>query len=469
MGVTFCVLFTWWFVSGIVIMYWDYPEVSAADRLQRAQPLNAARIGIPLQAAYANLHEDRRPRAVLLAMFDGRPVYRFRFAPDDERAIYADDGSELTEFPPALLLRVAAAWTGRPARQARFEGTLTAGDQWTVSGEFTALRPLQKYAWPDGEEVYVSEVTGAVEQYTTRASRLGAYFGAIPHWLYFTPLRTHGLMWSRIVIAASALATVAAFFGLAVGIWMYAPSRRVPYSGQKRLHMIFGLFFGVIACTWSFSGMLSMDPFPTSDEPGASDAEIARALRGRLPALADFAVKPPWEALREIESLPVKELNFTSFDGQPAYLAIAGPRTSRIVPISGPPQTAFDPDRILGLLQRAIRPAHVTASRLLTTYDAYYLDRNGNLPLPVLRVRLDDEGDSQVYIDPRTARVVGRYSTRDWATRWLYHGLHSLNFPWLYQHRPAWDLVVICLLAGGTALSVTSVIIAGPLLRRKIG
>jgi hypothetical protein len=52
--------------------------------------------------------------------------------------------------------------------------------------------------------------------------------------------------------------------------------------------------------------------------------------------------------------------------------------------------------------------------------------------------------------------------------RWLYHGLHSLNLPWLYKHRPAWDIVVLTLMLGGAALSATSVIIAFQLLRRKL-
>jgi hypothetical protein len=32
MGVLFCLLFLTWFASGIVMMYWQYPQVLAADR-----------------------------------------------------------------------------------------------------------------------------------------------------------------------------------------------------------------------------------------------------------------------------------------------------------------------------------------------------------------------------------------------------------------------------------------------------
>jgi hypothetical protein len=52
--------------------------------------------------------------------------------------------------------------------------------------------------------------------------------------------------------------------------------------------------------------------------------------------------------------------------------------------------------------------------------------------------------------------------------RWLYHGLHSLDFPWLYKYRPLWDVVVISLMLGGTALCVTSLVLTWRVLARKI-
>ena len=84
------------------------------------------------------------------------------------------------------------------------------------------------------------------------------------------------------------------------------------------------------------------------------------------------------------------------------------------------------------------------------------------------RVRLDDPARTHYYIDATTARVVGSYSSRDWVTRWAYHGLHSLDFPWLYNHRPLWDIVVITFMLGGAALSVTSVILAWRVLGMRI-
>ena len=42
--------------------------------------------------------------------------------------------------------------------------------------------------------------------------------------------------------------------------------------------------------------------------------------------------------------------------------------------------------------------------------------------------------------------------------RWLYHGLHSLDFPFLYNRRPLWDVVLIVLSAGGLVLSATTLV-----------
>ena len=76
--------------------------------------------------------------------------------------------------------------------------------------------------------------------------------------------------------------------------------------------------------------------------------------------------------------------------------------------------------------------------------------------LPVIYARMNDAVASRYYIDPKTGGIVGSYNARLWVERWLYHGLHSLDFPWLYNHRPLWDIVVLTLMLGGAALCATS-------------
>jgi hypothetical protein len=119
-------------------------------------------------------------------------------------------------------------------------------------------------------------------------------------------------------------------------------------------------------------------------------------------------------------------------------------------------------------IRNRVGPADLSEIRLMHDYDAWYLDRRGERPLPVVLVRLNDPDRTRYYVDPQTGRIVGNYSTRAWTSRWLYHGLHSLEFPWLYQHRPLWDIVMISFMLGGTALCVTSLLLAWQVLLRSL-
>ena len=90
---------------------------------------------------------------------------------------------------------------------------------------------------------------------------------------------------------------------------------------------------------------------------------------------------------------------------------------------------------------------------MLTTYDSYYYSRDGLAPLPVLRVKLDDPDRTWLYIDPRMSQLVGRVHRLDRAERWLYNGLHSLDFSFWYYRRPLWDVGMILLSLGGLTTS----------------
>ena len=480
-GAAFCLLFSWWFISGIFMMYFDYPEVTERDRLAHSQPIDGAQVKLSPDEAWAQLKMPGAPDEVIVETFDGRAAYWFRIG-GSQKIVYADNGQVQEKPTPELNLRTAARWAGQAIGEARIEKKVPE-DQWTVGGIYRNYAPLTKYSWPNGGEVYVSGVRGEVVQFTTRLSRAGAWLGPIPHWLYFTPLRKNGRLWSRIVIWLSGTATVVALLGLIAGLSMYSPAKRyrsggvptgIPYAGPKRLHMILGLFFGLLACTWAFSGMLSMDPFPssTTDDSGASSAIVA-ALNGEPFSFESFAAKHPRDALAQAAGNlrfvgleeKIKQLEFITIAGEPLYLATQDANRSIPIPVRGV-KIQFDLSRLIDIVTRASQPAGLAEARLITKYDAYYLDRHDELPLPALRVRLRDAQQTTLYIDPRTARIVGGYSSAMWAERWLYHGFHSINLPWLYNHRPAWDLVVLTLMLGGTTLCITSVIIGWRLIRR---
>jgi hypothetical protein len=486
LGVALCLLFLIWFPSGIGMMYWSYPTVSARDRLDRAPALDAATIKLSPWDAFKTLGTDDPPAQVRLNTFDGRPVYRFG-GRGFQQIVYADTGDEQIEVPAEMVRRAAASWTKQPAAAATVE-ELNDVDQWTLQGRIRDLAPLHKFSWPNGEQVYVSANTGEVEQYTTTASRWGAYVSAIPHWLYFTPLRKHGPEWSSLVIWTSAIGTGASMLGIVIGVWMYSPSKRyrnagaptaIPYRGQKRLHTIFGLVFGLGAVTWHSADCCRWirfrgEPIARSGEASRSDVSrrMHRAISrrpcgaGTSRRLRPQASEGGARAARCVGGQGAgahvggRDVGVSRHALERRYAARAGATAIRSM--------GSRPRRITEVVTRAAGPNGLAEIRTLNQYDRYYLDRLRERPLPVVLARLNDEEGTRFYIDPKTARVVGSYSARNWMSRWAYHGLHSFDFPWLYNYRPLWDIVVITFMVGGTALCVTSLVLAWRVLGRKL-
>jgi hypothetical protein len=113
--------------------------------------------------------------------------------------------------------------------------------------------------------------------------------------------------------------------------------------------------------------------------------------------------------------------------------------------------------------RRAVPGAPVSEAVWLYAYDSYYYDRHGSRALPVLRMQFDDGERTLLYLDPFRGDVVLNHGRLSRLERWLYNGLHSLDFPGLYNRRPLWDLVVVALSIGGLVLSATTV---WPALRR---
>ena len=199
--------------------------------------------------------QPSRLPAIRLNTFDGRPVYRFRIGRDDA-LVYADTG-ERSATVSRDDDRTASRRPGPAAGRRRRASTRC----WTTStsgpcrGRCARSDRCGNISWPNGEQVYVSQTSGEVVQYTTTASRLGAYLGPIPHWLYFTPLRVHQQAWStrRDLDVGHRDRSRAAGHGrrrldvLAVETLSPAPARRrgSPIAATSGWHAIIGLIFGV--------------------------------------------------------------------------------------------------------------------------------------------------------------------------------------------------------------------------------
>jgi hypothetical protein len=182
----------------------------------------------------------------------------------------------------------------------------------------------------------------------------------------------------------------------------------------------------------------------------------------------DFASAHPKDILAKNPDLDVRELEWTSFNSTPLFSANLAGGKSQFLSLDGALVNGFDQEKVIDIVKSAVPDAKAITIKVLEQYDLYYLDRTRQRPLPVLLVLMNDAEQTRYYVDPKSARVVTTYNSRNWVNRWLYTGLHSLNFPFLYNHRPLWDIVVITFMVGGTALCVTSLVLAWRTLGRKL-
>ena len=198
LGVALCVVFLLWFPSGIGMMYWDLPDVSGR---RSARAIACARCieGAPL-AGTGVRHDRRRTSA------DSGPsqlVRRPSCVPLRRRSHRLRRHGRRAN---RRLARVDAARRGGVDRPAGERRAGRIGRRKSISGRWAAPFVIGRCGNTRGRTASRStcpERSGDVVQYTTTGSRLGAYVGAIPHWLYFTPLRKHGPEWSRVVIWSS--------------------------------------------------------------------------------------------------------------------------------------------------------------------------------------------------------------------------------------------------------------------------
>jgi uncharacterized iron-regulated membrane protein len=492
LGIAISLMCVIWFASGIVMIYaGGMPRLTELMRLDRAPVLDLAQVTLsPADAARRVGTDDGQ--AKLISVLE-RPAYRFQGLRPS--TVFADTGEILEDIDVSTARTVASRFLQVPVERVTFERTLDDPDQWTLvnrSGQ------LHKFRVDDeaGTEIYVSPRTADVAQLTTRNKRALAWMGTIPHWLYFTGLRTNQPLWYRAVVWLSALACILSLLGLVLAFTQFRKttpfrlSQSIPYRGWMRWHYICGALFGVFVLTWAFSGLLSMEPFDWTNARGLEvDREV---MTGGPTQLSSFSVPPASAFAAEALNRPaarnrplfagsraIKEIGFVRIHGD-HYYAVA---TARPAGVPEAPRERLhqpylvrgleEPERflvnaqsmrirtegfgtsaILSRLKAAYPDVPITESALLSDYDSYYYSRGRQAPLPVLRVKFSDPMQTWLYINPADSSILSEVHRLSRAERWLYNGLHSLDFAFWYSKRPLWDIGVILLCLGGLATSL---------------
>ncbi len=459
LGIGVGVMMVMWCLSGVVMMYVDYPALSEGERSAHLEPIAwTGCCSFP-----AVLLTDAAAGAAI-EMLAGRPVLYFD-ASRDARPIDLLTGSRVDGITvgqaAATALRYAPGAQANPRLLGRVDR-----DQWTVAGDFNSQRPLYRFGLDDaaGTELYVSSVSGRAVQMTTARERFWNWLGAVPHWLYFTELRRHPGLWSQIVVYTSLLGCFLAGIGIYLGVrqMLAQPDGRwSPYAGFNLWHHAAGLVFGIFALSWVLSGLLSMNPWGWLEGAGAQ-AESARIEGTAVPmARLESALQTLSDAHPAALALRAAPLN-----GRLYFVASLANGTRLRLDAAGAPTPLVQSD--FNFLSAALQDGAAAAPvpQLMTQEDDFYFSRHGErVALPVYRT--SQSPGTRYYLDPVSGSLLAKFDAQAQAYRWLHQGLHRWDVAAALRTRPRWDVLMLLLMGGVTLICSTGVILGYRRVTRK--
>lgn len=474
-GASLCLLFLTWFISGMAMAYRREPPLTDEQRLAFAQFLPPTFNPVApeqLPTLAGSWHDVDTLR---LGQWQGRPLYRWITSETGWHAAWADTG-KLASFDAQSLAPEAARWFGGIA-PFRYDGPFNEQSQWSYFSTAKEHYPLHRFSTEGltSRQVFFSSRTGEPVVATSFGTRVLYYVGPGLHYFSFYPIRNNDPLWRGLVNWTSGIGALACLAGIILGLWQLrwqaigTGRSVVPYGRPwMRWHHWAGLFFGLVTFTFVLSGLFSMNPagiFPSTDIPRS----LASAWLGPRPALGALP-QPEWN-LGGLDGDAVKELEWKRLRGQGYIVARRDLTTERLLwpqengLVGRPPFSTGELVAFVGDLL----PAPIQSIERLAVFDDYYYARKGrHLPLPVLRVRLQDRQSTWYYLDPETGQLVLKSDEGTRLRRWLYNGLHSFDMQWLLRQGWAWDVIIWLLSLGGLALSSTGAAITWHWIQRAV-
>ncbi|HEY2678297.1 MAG TPA: PepSY domain-containing protein [Steroidobacteraceae bacterium] len=448
LGIAVGVLMLMWCLSGIVMMYESYPSLDEGARLKHLEPIDwSGCCKLPPPAVL----DTQSVSQIQVEMLAGHPVLTFGRG-STFRSIDMLTGSLLGGVSTAQAMSAAVRFG--PAGPSLLG--LIDHDQWTVGGEYESQRPLYRFAAGDEarSDIYVSGITGRVVQITTAHQRFWNWIGSVPHWLYFTQLRRHAVLWSQVVIYTSLLGCFLVGVGLYLGAYQLAVQPRgswSPYGGFNRWHHLVGLIFGIFALSWVLSGLLSMNPWGWLEGAGAQ-AENSR-LRGTVQPDAT-ALTTVLRALSDARPTDIVSIKGAPMGGRLYFIATMASGERRRLDAAGLPAPLTGAD-LMFVAKILDSSGASSAPQLMTENDDFYFNHHSAaVALPVYRV-VDGVSGTRYYLDPVSGMILAKIDRSAQAYRWLHEGMHRLDFAAALRDRPQWDLIMLLLMTGVTAVCGT--------------
>jgi len=199
------------------------------------------------------------------------------------------------------------------------------------------------------------------------------------------------------------------------------------------------------------SGLLSMNPWGVLS--GTSPDPAQNLLQGAPPVWTE--VRDALPTILANAPLNTHFIHSARLDGRLAVIATQSDGTRIRLNAQGLPAPLGEADHASAAAR--IGDAYDGVSwEISETQDAYYYGSAGDPPpLPVLRIITQGKGAARFYLDPVSGELIRFADAQRRWQRWLFNGLHSLDFTRALRWRPAWDIVMIFLLLGVTGVCAT--------------
>lgn len=471
-GMVLSLLFSCWFVSGIVLVFAGFPHYNQSEAFKNLQPITVA--------ASAIASPQELPKgAVSLEMFDGRAVYRVGKGSRMSKGFDAQTLEPLSKPTEKSCVAIAKNLVGAQVVKVKKINTL---DIWLPWEQYTSSLPIYKVYLNDNARsvVYVSSKNGAVVQLSNLSERVWACVGAIPHYIIFKYLSLKSTIWTSVLVGLLVAGAFACLSGLVVGITRIRrkkgakPFALSPYRrGWFRWHHLAGLYIGIFTLTFSVSAYVSVAGVPQwiAHDRVATDYSKEwnsptvkrKAYAKSFPALVDYVKKRG----------DVKRVTFSSSLGRPCYRVFAkSALESEVLLCSGDSlitETRYSTDSVVAYARQVVGSTPIEKMEVQTAFDNYYqLTRMGSRPLPVIKLVVADADRSWLYVSPKTGEVVTVSTTASRTERWLYRALHTFNIQWLKEHEWLRKLLLLVVCMGGAVVSITGLVLTVKWLARKV-
>lgn len=481
LGVCICLPVAMWFATGMVMMYVGFPQLSERERYDGLPVLDPETILHAPSTLLATVTSNAAIERLMLTSSGSRPLYLLKPEGSSWRGQYADSGELVQDFSAESALSIA-----RHFYQATHPNQSKTGvhmqtldmDQWTVSSGLADYRPLHLIAMDDdaGTHLYVSKHTGQVVRDSNRKERLWNWLGANLHWIYPVQLRRHVSLWIDVVVTLALIGLITILTGAIIGFIQLRFRKRPvkesfsPYRGMVKYHHLGGLLALVFITTFMFSGLMSLGPWGIFDSSSSYAEQLRRyqlSVNGSRSTLVYGQAGDIQDLLEEKENQGSKEIVWRWIGGDSYVTLHSSPKqvTTRL----GADNEGALEQKIQQHVARLIPDADILGREYLEQYDAYYYSHHDRVrPLPVLRTKHADQESTWFHIELSTGQLLERLTYRNRMERWLFNGLHSLDFPLLINHRPAWDLLLLTLCSLGLLFSLTSIVLGWRRLKKTL-